>query len=225
LIFITFSDIKITNFCLFLLGPGFSLLFIQYRSFLSLSLLLFLSVFLKGRVRYFQYLVAGLHISIISAFFANEFKNKYLSLRYSLVISALQLSLLDFFVNVGVYPSISDYSPENSLSSFSFLIFCWIYIISLESFYGNNKRKPHSMKKIHFNSFLFIIFVGFFMPFIAISTRFWATHASFVLLKSLDLGVKDNVDNNAFSKIKILFFQLLVLLPTIFFFIMRQSNS
>jgi hypothetical protein len=217
------ADVNLYKISFFMLGPGFAIIFMQYRTFLALSIFLLMSNICQGKFRWLKYMSIGVHISLVASFFTERFRNLLVRKNIPIISSLILFSLVYVGCAISVYPMVSDYVPKISAVSIGFFVFCWVYILFLSDlidaeYIKTIKRKPQ--KFIRANHIGFMILITLFSPYIALSTRFFAVHASIYLLKT------SLYETNKQKRIlKELILAMLICLPTfVFFFLLPPED-
>ncbi len=214
-------NINLYKFAIFIAGPGFSPIFIQYRTFLALSLFMILNIILSNRklkyLAYLKYITVLLHTSLISSIFIGTTTSKKYKLQIAVLLTTIVLAITVITTYVGFYPVLSDYVPEIKLASILFFIFCWFYIILV-----NNMLIPKELAgtepqdldlRICEGHIYFMLLIALSTPYIALSTRFFSIHSSILLFSNTIYRNKVKI----FSKESLL--MLLLAAPNFLFFL------
>lgn len=219
-------EIDLYKFSLFIAGPGFTLIFMQHRTFLGLSLFLLLSTIVTSKkIQYLKYVTILIHTSLLSSFFVKSHKldsNKY-SLKKAISITAVIYFIAIIASQVGLFPVISDnYIPIIKPTSMGFFIFCWIYILTIRNttiIGRDNSTTQLTSLSVDKNYVHLMILIALMTPYIALSTRFFAIHASIFLLSKTDCQTQEKFLSGNTPKLA-----LLMLLPNIFFFFLAPKE-
>ena len=214
-------NIDLYRFSVFLAGPGFAPVFMQYRTFLGLSVFLFISaIFTSKKFRYLKYISIFTHTSLVSSLFVNNFGSKKYRTKYAMLLTTLIYSISLITTSANVFPILEGYTPLIKPTSIIFFFFCWVYILLLSRI--NN---PSSMNEYYDKNTLtittsytnasyvyFMILIAIATPYVGLSTRFFAVHSSIILL----LNPLSESNNKNLSQETLLF--LMMMLPNILFF-------
>jgi hypothetical protein len=219
ILYLTISKVKTSNLMIFFLGPGFSILFIQYRTLLALTFFLLASTIICFSLRWLKvkhtlilYPISSvsfmIHSAMLSSFIVMNVFDYKVSFKKLVLVCLTVFTIVLSFVVFSLYPSIADYSPILSPATFGFLLFNLAYVFSIV----RNNEKISKSDGVNLNLLFYLVAMILAFPVIQISTRLFAVYSSIILLNPPWLPEKEAWANQ--SKI----IGLSTIMPSIYFY-------
>lgn len=214
-------SIRLYRFAIFIAGPGFSPLFIQYRTFLALSLFMLLNVVFSNKrlkhISYFKFITVLVHSSLISSVFAGTVSSEKFKVQTAIMSTTIVFAVTILATYAGLYPVFSDYVPAIKMTSILFFIFCWVYVLLIDDMLTPKRLNETKLRNIDLRIckkyVYFMVLIALSTPYIALSTRFFSVHSSILLFSDSIYRNKVQI----FSKESLLL--LLLSAPNFLFFL------